>query len=83
MILQRSLSRQQSTHTKHADAQVVVISDPELTGQVLDRSRTPQQIDKPHEPMFYHVVDEVGCPLTCPNSSQSGLTKMPCRSSVL
>ncbi|CAL5229620.1 g12983 [Coccomyxa viridis] len=37
---------------------VVVISDPELTGQVLDRSRTPHQIDKPYEPMFYHVVDE-------------------------
>ncbi len=44
--------------------QVVVISDPELAGQVLDRSRTPHQIDKPHEPMFYHVVDEVGHPLT-------------------
>lgn len=39
--------------------QVVVISDPELANQVLDRSRTPHQIDKPHESMFYHVVDEV------------------------
>ena len=39
--------------------QVVVICDPELANQVLDRSRTPHQIDKPHEPMFYHVVDEV------------------------
>ena len=39
--------------------QVVVISDPELANQVLDRSRTPHQIDKPHERMFYHVVDEV------------------------
>ncbi|CAK0784537.1 hypothetical protein CVIRNUC_007741 [Coccomyxa viridis] len=37
---------------------VVVISDPELANQVLDRSRTPHQIDKPHESMFYHVVDE-------------------------
>ena len=49
-----------------AGAQVVVISDPELTAQVLDRSRTPHQIDKPHEPMFYHVVDEVGPPLMGP-----------------
>ena len=47
-----------------AGAQVVVISDPELAAQVLDRSRTPHQIDKPHEPMFYHVVDEVGTSLT-------------------
>lgn len=39
--------------------QVVVISDPELANQILDRSRTPHQIDKPHERMFYHVVDEV------------------------
>ena len=37
----------------------MVISDPELAGQILDRSRTPHQIDKPHEPMFYHIVDEV------------------------
>lgn len=39
----------------------MVISDPELAGQILDRSRTPHQIDKPHEPMFYHAVDEVMC----------------------
>ena len=43
--------------------QVVVISDPELATQVLDRARTPHQIDKPHESMFYHVVDEVSPPL--------------------
>ena len=42
---------------------MVVICDPELANQVLDRSRTPHQIDKPHESMFYHVVDEVICPL--------------------
>jgi hypothetical protein len=39
--------------------QVVVISDPELTAQALDRSKYPELIDKPSEPMFYKVVDEV------------------------
>jgi hypothetical protein len=56
-----------------AAGQVVVISDPELAGQILDRSRTPNQIDKPHEPMFYHVVDEV----MHPNSSADPSSEKP------
>lgn len=39
--------------------QVVVISDPELMAQALDRAAYPEYIDKPSEPMFYKVVDEV------------------------
>ncbi|BDA44790.1 probable Dynein assembly factor 1, axonemal at C-terminar half [Coccomyxa sp. Obi] len=37
---------------------VVVISDPALAAQVLDRSKCPDFIDKPSDPMFYKAFDE-------------------------
>ncbi len=40
-------------------AQVVVISDPHLAAEVLDRTKTPHMIDKPTEPQFYKMMDEV------------------------
>lgn len=39
--------------------QVVVISDPVLAAEVLDRSKCPAFIDKPSDPMFYKAFDEV------------------------
>lgn len=41
------------------DAQVVIISDPQLAAEVLDRTKTPHTIDKPTEPQFYKMMDEV------------------------
>lgn len=43
----------------HCDLQVVVISDPMLAAEVLDRSKYPDLIDKPSDPMFYKAFDEV------------------------
>lgn len=45
---------------RHA-VQVVVISDPVLAAEVLDRSKCPDFIDKPSDPMFYKAFDEVTC----------------------
>ena len=39
--------------------QVVIISDPDLAAEVLDRTKTPHLIDKPTEPQFYKMMDEV------------------------
>ncbi|CAL8469473.1 g9014 [Coccomyxa elongata] len=39
---------------------VVVISDPVLAAEVLDRSKCPEFIDKPSDPMFYKAFDEEG-----------------------
>ena len=40
-------------------AQMVIISDPYFAAEVLDRTKTPHIIDKPTEPQFYKMMDEV------------------------
>lgn len=37
----------------------VIVSDPQLVAEVLDRTKTPHIIDKPSEPQFYRMLDEV------------------------
>lgn len=37
----------------------MVLCDPELLAQALDRSKYPEFIDKPPDAMFYKIVDEV------------------------
>lgn len=39
--------------------QVVVISDPSLMAEALDRTKYPGLIDKPSSTLFYKLMDEV------------------------
>lgn len=53
--------------------QVVVISDPALAAEVLDRSKCPDFIDKPSDPMLYKAFDEVSQEATYAHRIQCGV----------
>lgn len=48
---------------------MVVISDPLLAAEVLDRSKCPEYIDKPSDRMMYKAFDEVSSNPHCPHAS--------------
>jgi hypothetical protein len=45
--------------TQIAHMHVLLVSDPQLVAEVLDRTKTPHSVDKPAEPQFYGMLDEV------------------------
>lgn len=51
--------------TQIVHCHVVIVSNPQLVAEVLDRTKTPHTIDKPTEPQFYRMLDEVGIQPCC------------------